>query len=216
MSYRICVGDDHVLMREGLKLLLAQRPEFEVVGEAGDGLEMVALVKREPAPDAVIIDISMPRLRGIEAIREIKGLNQAVRILVLTMHKDEELLSEAFLAGADGFLLKEDLSNELFTALDSVLKGEAYVSALLSKELRDGWVKVFRQKKGVPSADVLTTREMEVLKLVAEGESSKEIAARLGISARTVDHHRASIMEKLNLKGMTDLIRYALSKGYIS
>lgn len=215
MSYRIYLADDHILVREGLKLILAQKPDFEVAGEASDGLELLALLKRAPAPDAVVLDISMPKLRGIEAIHEIKGMHSQVRVLILTMHKDEDFLRQAFMAGADGYLLKEDAAKELFAALGAILRGEGYISTLLGNELKDAWVRLFRDRKGVPSAEILSPRERQVLKLVAEGESSKEIGVRLCISTRTVDHHRAKIMEKLNLKGTAELIRYAISKGYI-
>lgn len=213
---RIFIADDHVLVREGLKLLIGNRPGFEIAGEAGDGLELLSLLKRSPAPDAVILDISMPKLRGIEAIREIRYIHPEMRVLVLTMHKDEDFLCQAFLAGADGYLLKEDVTEELFDALGAVLNGEIYISPLLGVELKNAWIKTYRGQKGLPAVDVLSTREKEVLKLVAEGESSKEIADHLCISVRTVDHHRARIMEKLHLKGTADLIRYALTKGYLS
>ena len=213
---RIFIADDHVLVREGLKLLIGNRPGFEIAGEAGDGLELLSLLKRSPAPDAVVLDISMPKLRGIEAIREIRYIHPEMRVLVLTMHKDEDFLCQAFLAGADGYLLKEDVTEELFDALGAVLNGEVYISPLLGVELKNAWIKTYRGQKGLPAVDLLSTREKEVLKLVAEGESSKEIADHLCISVRTVDHHRARIMEKLHLKGTADLIRYALTKGYLS
>ncbi len=213
---RIVIADDHVLVREGLKLILSKRPGFEVAGEAGDGLQLLTILKRGPAPDAVILDISMPKLRGIEAIREIRVIHPDTRVLVLTMHKDEDFLCQAFVAGADGYLLKEDVTEELFDALSAILDGEVYVSPLLGMELKNAWIRTCREQKGQPAADALSTREKEVLKLVAEGESSKEIADRLCISVRTVDHHRARIMEKLHLKGTVDLIRYAMTKGYLS
>ncbi len=216
MSHRIYLADDHVLVREGLKLILSQRPDFQIAGEAGDGFELLTLLKRDPAADAVILDISMPKLRGIEAIHEIKDVNPGMKVLVLTMHKDEDFLCQAFMAGADGYLLKEDVAKELFSALDATLRGEVYISSLLGKELKDAWIKIFRQRKGVPPTDVLSAREKEVLKLVAEGESNKEIGERLHISARTVDHHRAKILEKLKLKGTAELIKYAITKGYLS
>jgi len=213
---RIFIADDHVLVREGLKLIISKKPGFEIAGEAGDGLQLLTLLKRSPAPDAVILDISMPKLRGIEAIHEIKYIHPETRVLVLTMHKDEDFLCQAFIAGADGYLLKEDVTEELFDALGEVLNGEIYISPLLGVELKNAWIKTYRGQKGVPVVDVLSTREKEVLKLVAEGESSKEVADRLCISVRTVDHHRARIMEKLHLKGTVDLIRYAMTKGYLT
>ena len=212
---RIFIADDHVLVREGLKLLIGNRPGFEIAGEAGDGLELLSLLKRSPAPDAVILDISMPKLRGIEAIREIRYIHPEMRVLVLTMHKDEDFLCQAFLAGADGYLLKEDVTEELFDALGAVLNGEIYISPLLGVELKNAWIKTYRGQKGLPAVDLLSTREKEVLKLVAEGESSKEIADHLCISVRTVDHHRARIMEKLRLKGTAELTKYAINRGYV-
>jgi len=215
-KHKIVLADDHVLVREGLKMILAQRPDFEVAAEAGDGLELLNVLKHGAVPDAVILDISMPKLRGIEAIREIRLLHPKTKVLVLTMHKDEDLLSQAFVGGADGYLLKEDVSRELFAALDAILQSKTYISSLLGKELKEAWLKIFREGKGIPATDVLTAREKEVLKLVAEGESNKEIGDKLCISSRTVENHRAKIMEKLNLRGTVDMIKYAITKGYVS
>jgi DNA-binding NarL/FixJ family response regulator len=215
-TYRILLADDHALFREGLKLVLAQKPEFSVAGEASDGFELLTMLKRGAPPDLVLLDISMPRLRGIEAIREIKSINDKIRILVLTMHRDERLLCEAFIAGADGYLLKENVTTELFKALEAVLRGDGHISSLMDRELKGAWINLFRQQKVVMPDDSLTVREKQVLKLVAEGASNKEIADHLNISVRTVDHHRASLIEKLNLKSTAELIRYAISKAYIS
>jgi len=212
---RIILADDHTLLREGLKAILSKRPGFEVIGEAGDGLELLRRLKQGEEPDVVILDISMPRLRGIEAIRAIKQLRPNVKVLVLTMHKDEDFMSQAFESGADGYLLKEDLMNELFSALDEIIAEKTYVSSLLDKEIKGAWLKSLRGTKST-RPEVLSSREKEVLKLVAEGASSKEIGTMLNISARTVDHHRAHIMRKLGLNGTTELIRYAITKGYTS
>ena len=215
MSCRTYLADDHVLVREGLKMILARRPDFEVAGEAGNGVELLNLLKHGDPPDAIVLDISMPRLRGIEAIREIKVLAPNVRVLVLTMHKDEDFLSQAFLAGADGYLLKEDVAKELYAALDAILGGGVYISSLLGEAMKGAWQKIIREKKNTRSSEMLSLREREVLKLIAEGESNKQIAGRLCISIRTVDHHRARIIRKLNLKGTAELIRYAIAKGYV-
>ncbi len=215
MSCRIYLADDHALVREGLKMILAKRPDTEVAGEAGNGIELLDLLKRGDPPDAIVLDISMPKLRGIEAIREIKGLAPGAKVLVLTMHKDQDFLSQAFLAGADGYLLKEDVIKELFSALDTIFGGGVYISSLLGEEMAGAWQKIVREKRHTRSPEMLSLREKEVLKLIAEGESNKEIAARLCISVRTVDHHRARIIKKLNLKGTAELIRYAIAKGYI-
>ncbi len=214
--YRILLADDHALFREGLKMVLGRRPDFIVSGEANDGLELLTMLKHGDPPDLIILDISMPKLRGIEAIREIKAINEKIRIMILTMHKDERLLCESFVAGADGYLLKENVTTELFGALDSVLRGEGHISSLMEKELKGAWMNLFRQQKVVMPDDKLSIREKEVLKMVAEGASNKEIADKLNISVRTVDHHRARIIEKLNLKSTAELIRYAISRSYIS
>jgi DNA-binding NarL/FixJ family response regulator len=210
------LADDHALFREGLKLVLGQKPEYSVAGEASDGFELLTRLKHGGPPDLVILDISMPRLRGIETIREIKSINDKIKILVLTMHKDERLLCEAFIAGADGYLLKENVTTELFNALEAVLRGDGHISSSMDKELKGAWINLFRQQKVLMPDDNLSTRERQVLKLVAEGASNKEIADQLNISVRTVDHHRASLIEKLNLKSTAELIRYAISKSYIS
>jgi len=215
VSYRIYLADDHAMVREGIKLVLAQRPEYEIAGEASDGLELLAMLKRGTPPDAIILDISMPKLRGIEAIRDIKSISPETKVLVLTMHKDEDSLRQAFVAGANGYLLKEDVAKALFAALESIRKGEIFVSELLGVELKDAWVRIFRENRGIPDMDILTAREIEVLKLIAEGKSNREIAELLFISARTVDHHRARIMEKLRLKGTAELTKYAIKRGYV-
>ena len=214
-SYRIVLVDDHVMFRQGLRRILEERSGFEVVGEVDCGLELLKFLQKL-VPDLIILDISMPNLRGLEAIREIKMNHPDVKILVLTMHKDKEYLHQAVSAGARGYLLKEDADSELFSAIDRVREGKIYVSPKLSEELTADWVK-FSRGDDKPSFEPakLTTREREVLKLIAEGKSSKEIGELLFISVRTVERHRANIMEKLNLKKTADLVKYAVQKGYI-
>ena len=213
-SYRIVLVDDHVMFRQGLKRILEGRSDLEVVGEVDCGLELLKLLEKL-VPDLIMLDISMPNLRGLEAIHEIKVNHPNVKILVLTMHKDKEYLYQAVTAGAEGYLLKEDADSELFSAIDRVRQGKIYVSPKLSEELTTGWIKMTRGDDKSSFEPVrLTTREREVLKLIAEGKSSKEIGDLLFISARTVEHHRANIMEKLNLKNTADLVKYAVQKGY--
>jgi DNA-binding NarL/FixJ family response regulator len=214
-SYRIVLADDHALFREGLKMVLSQKPDYEIIAEANDGFELLSILKKVAAPDLIILDISMPRLRGIEAVREIKSFNEKIKVLILTMHRDEHLLCEAFIAGADGYLLKENVAKELFGAMDAVLRGDSHISSLMNQQLKDSWIKLFKQERVIMPGEKLSVREKEVLKLVAEGESNKQIADNLFISVRTVDHHRARIMEKLNLKSSAELIRYAITKGYV-
>jgi two-component system response regulator NreC len=211
-SYRIVVTDDHVLFRQGLKSLLQGAGDLEVVAEAGDGLELIHLMNRlTPPPHLVILDISMPNLRGIEAIREIRAAHPAVKVLMLTMHQDKEYLYEALAAGAEGYFLKRDADRELFAAIDKIRKGKIYVSAHLSSQLEEDWAHI-RRGFGKP---LLTHREREILTLVAAGKSNKEVAEALFISVHTVERHRANIMEKLSLKNTADLVKYAISKGYL-
>ena len=213
--YSIILADDHVLVRQGLRRILEGMPELEVVGEANDGLELLALLD-SLVPDIVILDIFMPNLRGIEAIYEIKKIRPEVNILILTMHKDKEYLYLALSAGAKGYLLKEDADKELFSAIEKVRQGKTYISPHFSEEIVDDLVQVGRGgAKTVFEVDPLTPREREVLKLIAEGKSSKEIAQLLFISVPTANNHRANIMGKLGLNKATDLVKYAIRKGYV-
>jgi DNA-binding NarL/FixJ family response regulator len=198
-----------------LRRILEGTAGLEVVGEANDGLELLDLLTRVN-PHLVILDIFMPNLRGIEAIHEIKKIHPEVKILILTMHKDKEYLYLALSAGAKGYLLKEDADKQLFSAIEKVRQGKTYISPQFSEEVVDDLVQVGRgNARTVFEVDPLTPREREVLKLIAEGKSSKEIANALFISVFTVNNHRASIMEKLNLNKATDLVKYAIRKGYI-
>jgi len=212
--YCLVLADDHVLFREGIKSLLQRKTYFEIVGESSDGLELLRLLDKV-TPQMVILDISMPSLRGIEAIHEIKTIHPDVKILILTMHKDKELLRQAITAGAEGYLLKEDAGAELFSAIEKIRQGRTYVSPHLSDDLTEDWAKLRRGVQKPPSETPLTNREKEVLRMIATGKSRKEIGDLLFISVRTVERHRANIMEKLNVKGTADLIKYALQRGYI-
>jgi DNA-binding NarL/FixJ family response regulator len=212
---RIILADDHALLRQGLKRILSEIAGLEVVGEARDGLELLQMMNTVSS-DLIILDISMPNLRGIEAIHEIKARCPDVKILVLTMHKESEYLRQAISAGADGYLLKEDADVELFSAIEKIRKGKIYITQKLSEELTDDWARIKRgDAKPLTNQEKLTVREKEVLKMIAEGKSSREIASVLFISARTVDHHRANMMEKLNVKKTADLVKYAIEKGYL-
>lgn len=211
--YRVVLADDHVMFRQGLKRILSEMADLEVIGEAGCGLELLNLLNKL-IPHMVILDISMPNLRGIEAIHEVKAIRPDAKILMLTMHKDIDFLQQALAAGADGYLLKEDAEVEMFSAIEMVQRGKKYVSPLLAAELTDAWVQISRGERQ-PLIESLSTRERQVLKLIAEGKSSKEIADLLFISIHTVVRHRANIMDKLNLKRTADLVKYAIQKGYV-
>lgn len=213
--FRIVLADDHILVRQGLKRILGEMTDLEVIGEAGDGLALLKLLEKI-TPQMILLDISMPNLRGIEAIREIKALHPEAKILILTMHKDKEYLYQAISAGANGYLLKEDADTELSTAIETIRRGKVYISPLLSGDLADDWAQTYRGKSKLPyEPDNLTTREREVLKMIAEGKSNKEIADLLFISVRTIERHRANLMDKLSLTKTADLVRYAIQKGYL-
>ncbi|BBO74716.1 DNA-binding response regulator [Desulfosarcina widdelii] len=214
VSYRIVLADDHILMRRGLRMMIESQPDLEVIGEAGDGLELLKLLQRA-TPDMVLVDVAMPRLRGIEAVREIRSMYPPVRTLVVSMHKNREYIYHAFAAGADGYLLKEDSDSELLLAVKTVRQGKKFLSPLLQQDLTDDLVFLV-QTGGSLDTKPLTVRESEVLKLIAEGVQNREIADLLCISTRTVEHHRASIMKKLGFKSLADLVKYAIRKGYTS
>lgn len=213
-KYRIVLADDHAMIRHGIKKILEDSGSFEVVGEAGDGLELLSILKKK-SPEMIILDISMPKLRGLEAISEARRICPAVKVVILTMHKSTEYVYHAVAAGADSYLLKDDTDLELLTAIEQVRKGVVYISSFLSSEFTADIIRSCRSS-GKPPSESATTRERQVLKLVAEGKTSKEIAEMLFISIRTVEHHRANFMKKLDLKSTAEVIKYALEKGYIS
>jgi DNA-binding NarL/FixJ family response regulator len=214
--FKILLADDHVMFRRGVRSLIQGMNNVEVVGEAGDGFELLQLMKNIH-PHLVIMDISMPNLRGLEATREIKILDPGVKVLILSMHKEREYLYHALTAGAEGYLLKEDADGELISAIETLRQGGTFISPLLSAQMADIFVDKF-QAGGEPriaAGEPLTIREREIVKLIAEGKSSKEIGKFLFISSRTVQHHRANIMRKLNLKKTAEIVKYAIQKGYV-
>jgi len=212
--YRIVLADDHVLLRHGIKTIIEGGEGMVVVGEASDGFELLEVLKKITS-DMVILDISMPGLRGIEATSEIKMIYPEIKVLMLTMHKRKEYFYHALSAGANGYLLKEDTATELFSAIKMIREGGVYVSPFFSTELQEDVARMCRNGGELP-VERLTTREREVLKLIAEGKSSKEIADLLFISTHTIRHHRANIKRKLNIKKLADLIKYAIREGYTS
>jgi len=211
--YRVVLADDHLLFREGMKRLIDEMPGVEVIGEASDGLELLALLKQS-SPDLAIIDISMPNLRGIEAAREITTLYPRTEVLILTMHKSKEYLYHSISAGAKGYLLKEDSDAELFSAIKTIRNGGIYLTHTMAGELAEDLSQILGGK-GQIRGELLTTREREVLKLIAEGKSNNEIAELLYISRRTAENHRANIMKKLKARKPADLVRYASERGII-
>jgi DNA-binding NarL/FixJ family response regulator len=202
-SYHIVLADDHVMIRQGLTKLIEARPDMKVIGEVADGVELLSFLS-SLIPHLVILDISMPNLRGIDAIREIKKKFPQVKVLILTMHR--EYLHQALAAGADGYLLKEDADRELFSAIGNLREGKKHISPSLRGEM---------ESNKAPLTVPLSTREIEVLKLIANGKPNKEVAEILSISVRTVENHRASIMNKLGLKTTASLVNYAIQQGYV-
>ena len=212
---RILLADDHKLMRSGLRLLIEQQPDLTVVGEAADGREAVALAK-SLRPDVAVMDISMPNLNGIEAAHQITQSQAELAVIVLSMHPDESYVLRALKAGAKGYLLKDSAESDLITAVRAVARGKSFFSPAVSKVLLDDYIRKLKRSGAEDAYDLLTPREREVLQLVAEGKSNKEVANLLNLSVYTVETHRSNIMQKLNLKGVPELTLYAVRKGIIS
>src|SRR5215469_3051050 len=212
---RVLLADDHQLMRSGIRLMLEREPDMSVVGEASDGREAVALAK-SLRPDIVIMDIGMPSLNGIEAAGQMTQENPELAIMIVSMHPDETYVLRALKAGARGYLLKDSAEADLIKAVHVVARGKSFFSPAVSKVLLDDYVRKLKRSGTDDAYDLLTPREREVLQLIAEGKSNKEIANLLNLSVYTVESHRANLMEKLNLRGLPELILYAVRKGIIS
>jgi len=212
---RVLLADDHKLIRGGLRLLLEQQPDLTVAGEANDGREAVALAK-SLKPDVVVMDIGMPNLNGIEAALQITQAHPEIAVVMLSMHSDESYVLRALRSGARGYLLKDSAEADLLRAVHAVAEGKSFFSPAVSKVLLDDYVRKLQRSGGEDVYDLLTPREREILQLVAEGRSNKEIANLLNLSVYTVETHRSNIMEKLNLRGVPELILFAVRKGIIS
>ena len=212
---RILLADDHKLMRSGLRLLIEQQPDLSVVGEAGDGREAVSMVK-SLRPDVTVMDIGMPNLNGIEASHQITHSHPEIAVVMLSMHADESYVLRALKAGAKGYLLKDSAEADLIRAVRAVAGGKSFFSPVVSKVLLDDYMRKLKRSGAEDAYDLLTPREREILQLVAEGKSNKEVANLLNLSVYTVETHRSNIMQKLNLRGVPELILYAVRKGIIS
>jgi two-component system, NarL family, response regulator NreC len=206
---RILLADDHALVRHGFRMILAAQPDMEIAGEAGNGREAVELAEKLK-PDVVVMDVTMPELNGIEATRRLIELSPRTRVLALSMHKDNVYVREILRAGARGYLLKDSADADLLAAVRAVAKGEGYLSPGVS----DAVLSDYRRHVTDP-LDLLTTREREVLQLIAEGKNNKEIATSLNLSVYTVEAHRGRVMEKLNLHSTGELVRFAVRSGLI-
>jgi DNA-binding NarL/FixJ family response regulator len=211
---RIVIAEDHTILREGLRMLLRSNPDFDVVGEAEDGLEAVRCTENL-RPDLVLMDLSMPRMNGMGAIQEIKKKCPETKILVLTVHKTEEYILATLKAGADGYVLKDATHSELMLAIDCVFSGRCYLSPGISEKVIEGYLEGRKTVKTTTSWDNLTQREREILKMIAEGYKNKDIADYLCISSKTVEKHRANLMKKLDLHSASSLTSFAMEKGLI-
>jgi DNA-binding NarL/FixJ family response regulator len=212
---KILIAEDQTLVRKGLRSLLTPSDEWEIVGEAEDGLEAIRGVQQYE-PDLIMLDLSMPKMNGIAAIKEIKAQYPETKVLALTVHKSEEHILAAFDAGADGYCLKDAPVDELLTSVTNVLSGKPHLSSEVSEKVLEGYLEGRKKLKSRSSWDTLTQREREILKMVGEGYQSKEIADLLCISWKTVEKHRANIMDKLNLHSASALTAYAIEKGLVT
>jgi DNA-binding NarL/FixJ family response regulator len=210
----ILIAEDHTILREGLRSLLNTDQNFEVVGEAEDGREAIR-ISEKLIPDLVLMDLTMPKMNGLEAIKEIKKRSPGSKILVLTVHKTEEYILAALEAGADGYVVKDATHSELIMAMEKVLSGSRFLSPDISEKVINGYLQGRRALKTKTSWDTLTQREREILKLIAEGYKNKEVADYLFISVKTVEKHRANLMRKLNLHNAAALTALAIDKGLI-
>jgi two-component system, NarL family, response regulator NreC len=215
VSIRILLADDHGVVRKGLRFLLEQEPGFEIVGEAGDGREAVRL-SEETNPDIVIMDIAMPMLNGIEAASQMVKRRPEVGIVILSMHSDEDYLLSALNAGAKGYLLKDSAEADLVRAIQAVHRGTPFFSPEIAKTMLEDYMRFLQQRNLQDSYDLLTEREKEVLQLLAEGKSNKEVAGILEVSVYTVDTHRMHLMQKLNLHNTAEIVLYAVRKKIIA
>lgn len=212
---RILLVDDHTIMRSGLRAVLERQSDLQVVGEAADGRQAVQCMEQDRA-DVIVMDVAMPILNGIEAARQITAKHPNVAIVFLSMHSDEAYVLRALKAGARGYLLKDSAEGDLIAAIRAVSEGKAFFSPAISRMLVDDYMRQCQQRGVEDSYELLTTREREVLQLVAEGRSNKDIARLLDLSLHTIETHRSNLSEKLNLHGVPELMLYAIRKGVVS
>ncbi len=208
---RVLVADDHHVVREGLVMILKSAPDVEVVGEAADGEQAVAMVERLQ-PDVVLMDLSMPVLSGLEAIRRLRKAGNPVKILALTIHESEDYIAHGLRAGVNGYVVKRAAAHELLSAIRAVARGESYLHPSIVKVVLGGYLQRMEHGQEEP---LLTEREREIVRLIAEGYKNREIASRLNISLKTVETHRANIMQKLNISDRVQLVRFAIRTGLI-
>ncbi len=215
MPIRILLADDHTVMRSGLRLLLERQPNFAVVGEAADGRQAVDMAAAEK-PDVVVMDIAMPHLNGVEAARLIVNRAPQTAVVILSMHSDESYVIRSLKAGARAYLLKDSAESDLISAIHAITEGKSFFSPLVRRILKEDYMHQLAEMGAEDTYELLTTREREVLQLVSEGKSNKEVANLLNLSLYTVETHRTHILQKLNLHSVPELILYAVRKGIIS
>ena len=212
MSIRILLADDHGILRAGLRNLLNAEPDLDVIGEAADGIQVLEMVE-QCQPDLILMDISMPGMGGIEVLQQLQQKKIHCRVLMLTVHEDESLLKKAIRAGASGYLVKRAAESELITAIKTVMQGDMYIHPTMTRALLKEYVPQSASK--LAPDNTLTHREVEVLRLIARGHTNNQIAERLSISARTVEGHRANLMDKLDLHSRVELVEYAEQHGLL-
>jgi two-component system response regulator NreC len=215
MSIRILLADDHTVMRDGLRALLERQPDIEVVAEAADGRECVRLAE-EQSPDVVVMDIAMPNMNGIEATRRIMTDRPCTAIVILSMHQDESYVLRALKAGAKGYLLKDSLRADVIEAIRAVAQGRSFLTRKIGRILQEDYVRQLENRGLDDTYDLLTAREREILQLIAEGRTNKEVATLLNLGVTTVETHRTHILQKLGLHSVPELILYAVRKGIIA
>ena len=211
-TIRIILADDHTLMREGLRAILESETGLEIIGQAEDGHAAVEMAEKLQ-PDIVIMDIAMPGLNGLEATRLIHARVPETRVIILSMHENAEYVLQALKAGVHGYLLKQGIKSELVLAIHSAYRGEKFLTSRISSSVIDGFLSQAKTLESQTPLESLTSREREILQLIAEGYSSQDIARRLTISAKTVDRHRANLMEKLDIHNIAGLVHFAIQNG---
>ena len=215
MSIRILLADDHTVVRDGLRAVLEKQADMTGVGEAADGRDSVRLAE-EQSPDVVVMDIAMPNMNGIEATRRILAANPRTNVVMLSMHQDESYVLRSLKAGAKGYLLKDSLRSDVIEAIRTVSQGRSFMTRKVSRILQEDYIRQMERRGLEDSYDLLTDREREILQLVAEGKTNKDVATFLNISLTTVETHRTHILQKLGLHSVPELILYAVRKGIIS
>jgi DNA-binding NarL/FixJ family response regulator len=209
---RVLLADDHEVLRRGLRQIIEDQPGWAVCGEAGNGREAVELATQEK-PDVAVLDISMPELNGLEATRQIRRASPRTEVLVFTMHENENLVREVLSAGARGYLMKSDAARHIVAAVDALSKHKPFFTSNVSETLLEGFLRASARTETGAERDTITRREREIIQLLAEGHSNKAVAAKLGISVKTAETHRATIMRKLGASSVVEIVRYAIRNG---